>query len=1194
MEKYVNLGLISQGSQGTCIFKARYKKVDDEESQLFAIKRVPILSKSFKIFNKNVKNRMKTEKEKEEKEDNEILLSQITEVNILEKLNHNQVIKYYESFIEENYFYIVMEFAVKGDLSKLIFSSKVSKKEEKKEEKKEVENYSIKTEEGYATKQSKKNLKNFIEEYIEGRITEKELDSLIELNKADKTQKNGGVSWFSNSYFQMKFIEEEILLKFLKQLSQGINYLHLSKILHRDIKPHNLFLFEDDLVKIGDFGISKILVNTIDFAESSTGTPYFLSPEICLGEKYNYKSDIWMLGCTLFELATLTKPFNSNTLINLMKVILTKNISFNIIEKIGYSRGLRKVIELCLMKDAIDRPIASEIMEIYNKENNPLIINSNLESLMSRCDKIISLSKTSNTSNLNKIQSSMKFNQLLNEGILSKKVKKDDDSKVNSEKKKENNEPEKEKEKNVLSIIRSYSSIAENEKNDDFKLKSKYKSSNNLAIISDYSKEKEKESKKQEPLNFLKFYQLKSKSKDKVKEVSEKTSSPKIRTKTKSNTTSIVNDKKEIKLVKKFSKKDVFMNKNEEATTETLPSTKRKMSFSSISAISETSKLFKQSKPNSRNSSICFINVNSISVRKLSEREDNEKKNVEKERVVTPCTNKTKNIVSSHLNLIKQKKKKLILNIENSIEKQENKTELKLNKSNKSKKPPTPSQITPTTINNSTLTVSNISKILNKTSINTKNDERNYTEGLDLNRNLFNKHTVKIIGCSAQKEEENKEKKENIENLKFKNFPNKNTLNKKLNTRYFPDSEKKIKENAPPKIPKKFPESTKNESLFNKEEKKKTEFLDFNFSKFSENNCYFESKKTKPSNEVELNSISNISNNNINSASLNNSKIFLNKESRNKNNNKIVKEKDERNEKGNKKLSIKNKLLGELNSSNISSISIDLKKNSYDFYCYKSTTKNNRYKNIIKNYNKNQVNQLTDSSLFESLIIDNNKSNRSYLHTEAAKNESEINYNLFSLNFNKERPFQVNNTSNLRIKSTNTNTKVFQSLEEDEEKTKKNNNHKNNKIQRITKEEASAQPSNKSTSNYFTFGKKQPLKEKTLNNLNDSKQREKENENEKQKVVEEKNLIKEIKEIVNTNEINELNSIKATTATTNKSKNKNMSKNKEETEIKLNLSSNPLNLNIENHNLNSIKNSLHTTKNKKNLIRYRYNCVEDE
>lgn len=78
-------------------------------------------------------------------------------------------------------------------------------------------------------------------------------------------------------------------------------------------------------VKLGDFGISKALERTGDFAKTSLGTPYYLSPEICSGHKYNYKSDIWMLGCLLYELCALHKPFEGDSLHSVLNKILTQD-----------------------------------------------------------------------------------------------------------------------------------------------------------------------------------------------------------------------------------------------------------------------------------------------------------------------------------------------------------------------------------------------------------------------------------------------------------------------------------------------------------------------------------------------------------------------------------------------------------------------------------------------------------------------------------------------------------------------------------------------------------------------------------------------------------------------------------------------------------------------------------------------------
>ena len=100
-------------------------------------------------------------------------------------------------------------------------------------------------------------------------------------------------------------IEEKIIWIIFIQLSLGLNYLHQKKILHRDIKTKNIFIKDNLTVKIGDFGIAKILNSTSSYAHTFIGTPYYISPELCKDQPYNDKSDVWALGCVLYELCTL-------------------------------------------------------------------------------------------------------------------------------------------------------------------------------------------------------------------------------------------------------------------------------------------------------------------------------------------------------------------------------------------------------------------------------------------------------------------------------------------------------------------------------------------------------------------------------------------------------------------------------------------------------------------------------------------------------------------------------------------------------------------------------------------------------------------------------------------------------------------------------------------------------------------------
>ena len=80
-----------------------------------------------------------------------------------------------------------------------------------------------------------------------------------------------------------QYLQEADILNLFVQIALGLRYIHKKKILHRDLKTENIFVTSTKLVKIGDFGISKILAHTLDLATTAIGTPFYLSPEICRG-----------------------------------------------------------------------------------------------------------------------------------------------------------------------------------------------------------------------------------------------------------------------------------------------------------------------------------------------------------------------------------------------------------------------------------------------------------------------------------------------------------------------------------------------------------------------------------------------------------------------------------------------------------------------------------------------------------------------------------------------------------------------------------------------------------------------------------------------------------------------------------------------------------------------------------------------
>jgi serine/threonine protein kinase len=81
------------------------------------------------------------------------------------------------------------------------------------------------------------------------------------------------------------------------------------KILHRDLKPGNIFLDSNSDVKVGDFGLARVMNHESQYAFTHVGTPYYQSPELIYDQKYNELSDIWSLGCIIYELCALRPPF---------------------------------------------------------------------------------------------------------------------------------------------------------------------------------------------------------------------------------------------------------------------------------------------------------------------------------------------------------------------------------------------------------------------------------------------------------------------------------------------------------------------------------------------------------------------------------------------------------------------------------------------------------------------------------------------------------------------------------------------------------------------------------------------------------------------------------------------------------------------------------------------------------------------
>ena len=162
-----------------------------------------------------------------------------------------------------------------------------------------------------------------------------------------------------------KYFDEIDIWKISLEILSGLEYLHSQKIIHRDIKCLNLFITKDRHVKIGDLGVSTITSGIDNLHYTRVGTPLYLSPELVKQKPYDYKTDIWSFGCSLYHLASLEPPFIGNNLIALGNNIV-KGIPKSLPQQ--YSNELKAFIDKLLEKRPENRPSAKEAIDMIPKD----------------------------------------------------------------------------------------------------------------------------------------------------------------------------------------------------------------------------------------------------------------------------------------------------------------------------------------------------------------------------------------------------------------------------------------------------------------------------------------------------------------------------------------------------------------------------------------------------------------------------------------------------------------------------------------------------------------------------------------------------------------------------------------------------------------------------------------------------------
>ncbi|NXX95854.1 NEK4 kinase, partial [Centropus bengalensis] len=156
-----------------------------------------------------------------------------------------------------------------------------------------------------------------------------------------------------------KLLPENQVVEWFVQIAMALQYLHEKHILHRDLKTQNVFLTRTNIIKVGDLGIARVLENQFDMANTLIGTPYYMSPELFSHKPYNYKSDVWALGCCVYEMATLKHAFNAKDMNSLVYRIIEGKLPP--MPK-DYSPHLVEIIRTMLSKKPEERPSVKSIL----------------------------------------------------------------------------------------------------------------------------------------------------------------------------------------------------------------------------------------------------------------------------------------------------------------------------------------------------------------------------------------------------------------------------------------------------------------------------------------------------------------------------------------------------------------------------------------------------------------------------------------------------------------------------------------------------------------------------------------------------------------------------------------------------------------------------------------------------------------
>ena len=182
-------------------------------------------------------------------------------------------------------------------------------------------------------------------------------------------------------------LNEEEIASLVSMILKGLIFLHENKKIHRDIKTENILLTHEGIAKLADFGVSTQLMHSFSKKITKIGTPFYMSPEVILQNKYDYKCDIWSLGITTIEMAEGEPPFAKVKGYWVLKKIITHPPK-GLKNKEKWSKEFNDFVEKCLIYDPEKRPSAKELLQHpfilkYNRGSKLIaeLINNNLDYL---------------------------------------------------------------------------------------------------------------------------------------------------------------------------------------------------------------------------------------------------------------------------------------------------------------------------------------------------------------------------------------------------------------------------------------------------------------------------------------------------------------------------------------------------------------------------------------------------------------------------------------------------------------------------------------------------------------------------------------------------------------------------------------------------------------------------------------------